>query len=128
MVIRDAPDSVRAYYNSCRHRGTRLVEGRGRVGTFICPFHGWRWNLDGSIKLILDQEEFDPVTTDNWSLVSVRCDTWGGFVFINMDPTAEPLLDYLSPVPRVFRAVPVREHAGDVVEEPAGAVQLEDRP
>ena len=102
VVIRDSADSVKAYYNSCRHRGTRLVEGCGRVGTFICPFHGWRWNLDGSIKLILDQEEFDPVATDNWSLISVRCDTWGGFVFINMDPTAEPLLDYLSPIPEYF--------------------------
>ena len=48
VVIRDATDSIKAYYNSCRHRGTRLVEGCGRVGTFICPFHGWRWNLDGS--------------------------------------------------------------------------------
>jgi glycine betaine catabolism A len=102
VVIRDAADSIRAYYNSCRHRGTRLVEGCGRVGTFICPFHGWRWNLDGSIRLILDQEEFDPIAADNWSLISVRCDTWGGFVFINMDPTAEPLLDYLSPVPQYF--------------------------
>ena len=65
----------------------------------------------------------------NWSLISVRCDTWGGFVFINMDPAAEPLLDYLEPCPAVLRAVPVREHAGDVVEErPAGTVQLEDRP
>jgi len=102
VVIRDSADSIKAYYNSCRHRGTRLVEGCGRVGTFICPFHGWRWNLDGTIRLILDQEEFDPIASDNWSLISVRCETWGGFVFINMDPTAEPLLDYLAPIPQHF--------------------------
>lgn len=102
LVIRDAKDSIKAFYNSCRHRGTQLAKGCGRIGTLICPFHGWRWNLDGSIRLILDQEEFDPIATDNWSLISVRCDTWGGFVFINMDPAAEPLLDYLSPIPQYF--------------------------
>jgi phenylpropionate dioxygenase-like ring-hydroxylating dioxygenase large terminal subunit len=102
LVLRDTRESIKAFYNSCRHRGTRLATGCGRVGTLICPFHGWRWNLDGSIRLILDQEEFDPVAADNWSLISVRCETWGGFVFINMDPTAEPLLDYLSPIPQYF--------------------------
>lgn len=102
LVVRNARDSIKAYYNSCRHRGTRLAKDCGRVGSLICPFHGWRWNLDGSIRLILDREEFDHVEADNWNLVSVRCETWAGFVFINMDPTAEPLLDYLSPIPAYF--------------------------
>jgi glycine betaine catabolism A len=102
LVVREATDSIRAYYNACRHRGTRLATGRGRVGSIICPFHGWRWNLDGSIRLVLDREEFVPRSDDDLGLVTVRAEQWGGFVFVTMDPDAEPLLDYLDPIPTVF--------------------------
>ncbi|MFJ6572216.1 SRPBCC family protein [Streptomyces sp. NPDC091292] len=102
LIVRESRASVRAYHNACRHRGTRLARGRGRVGSLICPFHGWRWNLDGSIRLVLDREEFVPRSDDDLGLVGVRAETWGGFVFINMDPDAAPLLDYLDPIPRIF--------------------------
>jgi phenylpropionate dioxygenase-like ring-hydroxylating dioxygenase large terminal subunit len=102
LIVREAKDSIRAYYNACRHRGTRLARGRGRVGSIICPFHGWRWNLDGSIRLVLDREEFVPRSDDDLGLVRVRAEQWGGFVFINMDPGAMPLLEYLDPIPRIF--------------------------
>lgn len=102
LVVRESRTAIRAYFNACRHRGTRLARGRGRVGSLICPFHGWRWNLDGSIRLVLDREEFVPRSDEDLGLVRVRTDVWGGFVFINMDPNAAPLLDYLDPIPRIF--------------------------
>lgn len=102
LIVREAKDSIRGYFNACRHRGTRLARGRGRVGSLICPFHGWRWNLDGSIRLVLDREEFVPRSDDDLGLVQVRAEQWGGFVFINMDPRAKPLLEYLDPIPRIF--------------------------
>ncbi len=102
LVVRESKDSIRAYHNACRHRGTRLAEGRGRVGSIICPFHGWRWNLDGSIRLQLDPEEFVPRSEDDLGLQPVRCEEWGGFVFINMDPEAPSLLEYLDPIPDVM--------------------------
>lgn len=102
LVVREGPDSIRAYHNACRHRGTRLATGRGRVGSIICPFHGWRWNLDGTIRLQLDPEEFMPRSDEDLGLQPVLCDTWGGFVFINTDLDAEPLLDYLDPIPTVL--------------------------
>ena len=101
LIVRETSDSIRAYHNACRHRGTRLATGRGRVGSIICPFHGWRWNLDGSIKLQLDAEEFLPRSDDDLGLQPVRCEQWAGFVFINMDMDAPPLLDYLAPIPDV---------------------------
>lgn len=101
LIVRESKDSIRAYHNACRHRGTRLAEGRGRVGSIICPFHGWRWNLDGSIRLVLDPEEFLPRSEEDLGLQPVRCEEWAGFVFINMDPDAPPLLEYLDPVPEV---------------------------
>jgi Rieske 2Fe-2S family protein len=102
LVIRESTESITAYYNACRHRGTRLAKGCGRIGSFICPFHGWRWNLDGSIRLVLDREEFVPRSDEDLALVRVRTEVWGGFVFLNMDPDAAPLLDYLDPIPRIF--------------------------
>ncbi|MFJ9127752.1 SRPBCC family protein [Streptomyces sp. NPDC102340] len=102
LIVREGRDSIRAYHNACRHRGTRLARGRGRVGSLICPFHGWRWNLDGSIRLVLDREEFVPRSDDDLGLVRVRAEQWGGFVFINMDPQAQPLMEYLDPIPRIF--------------------------
>ncbi len=102
LVVRESTETIRGYFNACRHRGTRLATGRGRVGALICPFHGWRWNLDGSIRLVLDPEEFTPRSDDDLGLQPVQVDTWGGFVFINMDLEAEPLLDYLDPIPEVF--------------------------
>jgi Rieske 2Fe-2S family protein len=102
LVARETPDSIRAYHNACRHRGTRLACGRGRVGSFICPFHGWRWNLDGSVRLVLDREEFASRSDEDLALVQLRAEQWGGFVFINMDPNAIPLLEYLDPIPRIF--------------------------
>ena len=68
LIVRESTESIRAYHNACRHRGTRLAAGRGRVGSIICPFHGWRWNLDGSIKLQLDPEEFAPRSDDDLGL------------------------------------------------------------
>ncbi len=102
LVVRESVDSIRAYYNACRHRGTRLAEGRGRVGSIICPFHGWRWNLDGSIRLILDPDEFPKRSEEDLGLQPVRAELWGGFVFVNMDDSAEPLLEYLDPIPEIF--------------------------
>jgi glycine betaine catabolism A len=102
LVVRESKTAISAYYNACRHRGTRLAKGCGRVGSFICPFHGWRWNLDGSVRLVLDREEFVPRSDEDLALVRVRTDVWGGFVFLTMDPDAAPLLDYLDPIPRIF--------------------------
>ena len=99
IVVVRTEEGLRAYYNACRHRGTRLVKGQGRIGEFRCPFHAWRWNLDGSIKYIADEPNFDPRPAGELCLPEVKVDTWGGWVFINLDPNAEPLLDYLDPMP-----------------------------
>jgi len=102
LVVRESKTDIKAYHNACRHRGTRLARGRGRVGSLICPFHGWRWNLDGTIRLVLDREEFVPRSDDDLGLAPIRVDQWGGFVFTNPDPDAMPLTEYLDPIVRIF--------------------------
>jgi nitrite reductase/ring-hydroxylating ferredoxin subunit len=103
LVVRSAPDTVRAFYNTCLHRGTRLADGAGHLeeGCIRCRFHAWRYDLDGTLTEVVDREEFAPIP-EGTCLTSVRCDTWGGFVWICFDSSAPALLDYLDPLPTLL--------------------------
>lgn len=105
IIVREEGGDVRAYYNSCMHRGTKIkasgTEGNSRE--LRCPFHGWTWNLDGDVKNIPCRWDLPQVTEDSHRLKDVRVGLWGGFVFINMDPNAPDLEDYLAPIPDHFR-------------------------
>ncbi len=99
-------NDIKAYYNVCQHRGNRLVMSEfGSTTSFKCMFHSWEWNLDGSLKNIQDRETFrEEVVADNPPLTEVRCEIWAGFVFINMDPDAGPLEEFLGPLPDHLKA------------------------
>jgi len=98
IVVRTSPDEVSAYYNVCQHRGRRLTKGCGHTNQFFCPFHGWTWNIDGSNRRVLDREDFgDSLDDVDLSLPEVQVGTWGGWVWINMDPDCEPLEQFLEP-------------------------------
>ena len=101
LIVRVDDSAVKAYFNSCRHRGSKLGLGCGTDTELRCPYHGWCWNLDGSIREVIDPEDFPGIENANIDLAECRVETWGGFVFINMDPAAEPLLDFLAPLPGV---------------------------
>lgn len=104
LVTRTAPDTIKAYHNACLHRGTQLKpsDSSGTVDEFRCPFHGWSWQLDGSIKNIPCRWDFPHVTDEGYRLPEVKVEMWGGFVFINMDPDAKPLADQLGPLAEHF--------------------------
>jgi phenylpropionate dioxygenase-like ring-hydroxylating dioxygenase large terminal subunit len=108
IITRTGPgeEDIAAYYNVCQHRGNRLVmDDFGSVDHFTCLFHTWQWNLDGSLKQITDRETFrENLVADNPPLTQARCEIWDGFVFINMDDDAEPLLDFLDPLPEHLKA------------------------
>ena len=102
IITRDDKGGIRAYFNVCPHRGNRLVsdEGGSRPNGFTCPFHNWRFDLDGQIAEVTDRETFRPeALCRNLDLSEVRCESWEGFIFINMDPDAKPLLEHLGPLP-----------------------------
>lgn len=105
LVVRTAPDEVKAYHNSCLHRGTKLKPScsEGSATDIQCPYHGWTWNLDGSVKDIPCRWDFPHVEEEKFHLPEVRVATWNGFVFINMAKDAPPLLDYLEVVPDHFK-------------------------
>lgn len=103
LVVRTDARSVKGYFNTCLHRGTRLADGRGNFGDgqIRCRYHAWRYALDGRVTEIVDRHEFPDVPSD-LRLHEVRTERWGGFVFVNMDRGAEPLMDFLDPIPKLL--------------------------
>jgi phenylpropionate dioxygenase-like ring-hydroxylating dioxygenase large terminal subunit len=104
LVVRGKDDVVRAFYNTCRHRGSPLVkEAKGCVGGFSCPYHGWTYTLDGRLVSLRDKRDFVGLDTSTRSLVEVRCERFYNWVFVNEDPHAEPLADHFAPFTEYFR-------------------------
>jgi choline monooxygenase len=99
LVVRDLNGAFRAFYNTCRHRGGPLVtdeSGQGRG--FVCSYHGWAYALDGQLKSVRDKRDFVDLDFACRSLLPVRCETLGSWIFINEDPDAPALRDSLGPM------------------------------
>lgn len=106
IVVRTQENEIKAFYNVCRHRGRRLVtEDFGTRRLFTCLFHGWQWHTDGRLATITDKSCFrsGALCAESLDLRPVRCETWAGFIFINMDPEAAPLIEFLAEVPDAMR-------------------------
>jgi phenylpropionate dioxygenase-like ring-hydroxylating dioxygenase large terminal subunit len=101
LVVRSAPGTIKAFRNVCLHRGRTLKEFPGRAEEFRCPFHGIAWNLDGSLKQVPCRWDFSEIP-DEWPLPEVKVGTWGGFVFINLDPNCGTLEAHLGDLPKHF--------------------------
>ena len=113
IVVRVAegsgPGAIKAFHNVCLHRGTQLRVDSGNVPQFRCPFHGWTWNLDGSLNWISCDWDFPQVDEAKFSLPEVQLDIWQGFVFINFDDRCEPLHAYLENLPEHFEHFPLED-------------------
>lgn len=102
IVLRDDAHRIRAFANSCRHRGTRLLNDAGRCRVISCPYHSWAYALDGRLIGTPGMEQsanFDPA--DN-GLIALPVDTWDGFVFVNLGNANVSLKDYLGDLPEKF--------------------------
>lgn len=102
LIVRVDEDTVKAYFNACRHRATALGEGTGTFygGQIVCPYHGWRWNLDGENSYVYAKKGFTPACLDPDLLRLRECQvgTLFGMVFINMDPDATPLAEEFADI------------------------------
>ena len=99
IILRDGAGQLRAFANTCRHRGSELLEGSGHCRTIVCPYHSWSYGLDGALLAAPEMKEtmgFDP--SEN-GLVPLRLDSWGGFLFLCFDDTASDLAHYLGDLP-----------------------------
>lgn len=103
VVVRVTEDSIKAYYNFCPHRGTALTAGgcghfdKNRI---LCPFHGWKWDLQGNNTFVLEQQEFHDgkLKNSDVALKEVSHATFAGFVFINFEANPQPFDEFIAPV------------------------------
>lgn len=96
IVTRDRTGTLRAFHNTCRHRGAQLCqedEGRFRAGRVVCPYHGWSYSLDGDLLSVPKNMQAPDFDRTDFPLYPVALETWRGFVFINLDPSPRLTLD-----------------------------------
>ncbi len=111
VLTRDARGQINAFHNVCRHRGSRLLteaSGHG-LSTIQCPYHAWTYDLDGALRGAPHMEEVKSFDRKAFALNRVRLERWDGFLFINLDPGAEPLLDFLGEMATKFERYRIGE-------------------
>ena len=96
IVLRDRDGSLRAFSNSCRHRGTLLLEGRGQAKVITCPFHRWSYGLDGRLRGAPDMDQVPCFDKADYGLIAFRVGTRDGFAFLCFDQEAPDLDDWLG--------------------------------
>lgn len=109
ILVRVAPDTIKGYYNACLHMGRSLVDRPCNVSEFRCPYHGFTWHTDGKLKRIHSMWDFPQIDVRKFNLPEVKVATWGGFIFVNMDPNCEPLETYLGELSKHFEKYPLEE-------------------
>lgn len=110
LIVRAAPDRIRAFANVCSHRGRRLVDtppgarnARGKQPRFTCAFHAWSYDLDGKCVHVPERDDWRALLSDERTrLGEVKVDSWGGWIWISLDPAAEPLRTFLDPAASVL--------------------------
>jgi phenylpropionate dioxygenase-like ring-hydroxylating dioxygenase large terminal subunit len=116
IVVRETPTAIKAYYNSCRHRGVKLVEDRGSARNgFTCSFHGWCYGLDGRNTFVYQPDLFSSGNRaeGDLGLRPCRVELWGGCAFVNFDDSAPPLRETIEP----FAAMMDRWHVDSLRTE-----------
>jgi phenylpropionate dioxygenase-like ring-hydroxylating dioxygenase large terminal subunit len=91
VVLRDRDGRLRAFSNVCRHRGMKLVEGKGRASVLTCPYHAWSYGLDGELHKAPYMDQVPDFDASTCSLPEFRLEEWMGFIFINIDGNAPDL-------------------------------------
>jgi phenylpropionate dioxygenase-like ring-hydroxylating dioxygenase large terminal subunit len=98
LVIRDREGGLRAMSNVCLHRMSTLLSGRGRVRAVTCPYHGWTYNLDGTLRGAAAMSRNEAFCKQDYRLPAIRCEEWLGWVFVTLNTEAEPVARRLAEV------------------------------
>ena len=109
IVVRVSETQVKAYPNACLHRGMQLVDGQGQTSAFGCKFHGWTWNLDGSLRKMTEDWDFPQSCGRDMCLPEAAVGRWGGFVFINPDGNAAAFEEHIGNLNEHFESAPLDE-------------------
>jgi len=116
LIVARGDQQIRAFHNLCRHRGNKLVwndypgeETAGTCRQFVCKYHGWRYSLDGALTFVQQEGEFFDLDKADYGLKEVACDVWEGFIFVSLDPDAQPLVDYLGEMAKGLEGYPFHD-------------------
>lgn len=103
FVVRGEDGEIRAFYNVCRHRASRLLDGdpsgagRCHRGRIVCPYHGWTYDLEGRLTGVPGSAAYDGLVREQWGLKSPEVEIWQGFVFVRCRPGGPRLADIMAP-------------------------------
>ena len=100
LFVRGGDGVVRGFYNVCRHRGTRIVtDDHGeKLRSIVCPYHAWTYSTEGKLVGAPHTDALEDFDKEDFGLYPVNTDTWGGFIWANLDPRAEPLKEAIAPL------------------------------
>jgi choline monooxygenase len=99
LIVRGSDQKLRAFFNVCRHRAGPPAEGCGSRKLFRCGYHGWTYNLDGSLNHATEIDGIEGFRPEDFGLAPVRCEEWFRLVFVNLDSNARPLRESLDELP-----------------------------
>jgi nitrite reductase/ring-hydroxylating ferredoxin subunit len=111
VLVRGPGGTIRAFHNACLHRGRQLRTEDGCVAELRCPFHGFTWDLQGRLSDVPSPWDFPHVDPGQFCLPQALVGTWAGWVFVNLDPAAEPLASFLGDFVEHWKVWPMEERA-----------------
>ena len=117
VVLRDRDGGLRALSNVCLHRMSTMLEGRGRMRALTCPYHGWTYNLDGSLRGAPAMSLNEGFCKEDYRLPQVRCEEWLGWVFITLNPDAAPVAEQLAEVEAMVGGYDMTNYTESFYEE-----------
>lgn len=102
ILLRDREGCLRAFANTCRHRGSRLLHGSGRCKRIVCPYHSWSYDLNGQLLGTPGMNAVRDFDADEYPLLELSVDSWAGFVFVHYQDDPPPLTGHLGNMPEQF--------------------------
>lgn len=102
VVVMGSHGNLCAFHNVCPHRAAPVAVGSGQCNRFICPYHAWTFDLEGRLRGIPNFEGYEDFDASNYGLTPVKTETWGPFIFVNLDPNSPPLDVQLNELPAAF--------------------------
>ncbi len=121
IIVRVDDSTIKAFPNTCLHRGRRLRSEGGRIGRIRCNYHGFTWGVDGELQRVPTSWDFEGLVDPScMKLPELRTGVWQGFVFVNPDPDCEPLEQFVGRLDDHFQRIPLGTwstavHAAQVV-------------